>query len=102
MRLRIHRSDGKIGTYSQKDRTRAELLLKRLDPSKIFVSGPIVVGVLNPFSVIHPDEVCWVEIESDLDTIKTFPPEVDNVRKMAGCSFHSSPVRVRASFHNSH
>jgi hypothetical protein len=56
MRLRIHRSGGKIGTYRQDVASRAKMLLKRIDPRTLFSSGPIVIGVLNPFSVINPDE----------------------------------------------
>jgi len=84
MHLRIHRSDGKTGSYHQGVASRAALLLKRLDPQRIFNSGPIVIGVLNPFSVINADEVCWIEIETDLPVTYSLPEHIRTVRKLAG------------------
>ena len=84
MRLRIHRSDGKTGSYHQGVASRAKLLLTRLNPHRVFTSGPIVIGVLNPFSVLNPDEVCWIEIETDLPVTCILPEHVQSVRKLAG------------------
>ena len=84
MRLRIHRSDGKIGSYHQSVASRVSALLKRLDPQRIFTSGPIVIGVLNPFSVLNPDEVCCIEVETNLPVPLSMPKNIDQVRKLAG------------------
>lgn len=84
MRLRINRSDGKTGTYSQSIDRRAAMMVKRLDPRTLFSSGPIVIGELNPFSVLNPDEICWVEVETELETPK-FPMEnIERVRRLDG------------------
>ena len=71
MLLRIKRTDGKAGTYRQDIDRRSAVLLQRLDPNTIFRSGPIVIGTHNPFSVINPEEVCWVEVETTRETIKS-------------------------------
>ena len=84
MRIRIHRSDGRTGIYTQDAPDRAKVLLRRLAPEHIFSSGPIVIGVLNPFSVLNPDEICWIEIESDLPTPKALPADIDHIRKLSG------------------
>jgi hypothetical protein len=84
MRLRIHRSDGKIGSYHQGVARRAAALVKRLDPQRIFTSGPIVIGVLNPFSVINADEICCIEIETDLPVPLNLPDNIDQIRKLSG------------------
>ena len=84
MRISIHRSDGRTGIYSQDDPRRMQFLLKRLDPKRIFSSGPIVIGVHNPFNVLNPDEICWIEVESTLPMPKVFPDGVDQVRKLSG------------------
>ena len=83
MRLRIHRSDGKIGSYSQNVARRAAALIKRLDPQTIFTSGPIVIGVLNPFSVINADEICCIEVETDLPVPLHLPQNIDTVCKLS-------------------
>ena len=83
MRLRIHRSDGKIGTYRQDIASRAKMLLKRIDPRTLFSSGPIVIGVLNPFSVINSDEVCCIEVETDHALELLLPEHIDRVEKLA-------------------
>lgn len=83
MRLRVHRTDGKTGSYFQDDPRRAKVLATRFDPKTLFSSGPIVIGVLNPFSVLNPDEVCWVEVETDLPLTMTRPPGVEEIRKLA-------------------
>jgi hypothetical protein len=80
----MHRSDGKTASYHQGDVSQATLLLQRFDPQRIFTSGPIVIGVLTPFSVINADEVCWIEIETDLPVTYSLPEHVDTVRRLAG------------------
>jgi hypothetical protein len=84
LRLRVHRSDGKIGSYHQGVASRAAALVKRLDPQRIFSSGPIVIGVLNPFSVLNADEVCYLEVETDLPIPLSLPKNIDTVRKLSG------------------
>ena len=84
MRIRIHRSDGRTGTYTQDAPDRAAVLQKRLDPEHIFSSGPIVIGVHNPFSMLNPDEICWIEVETDLPLQKPLPADIDHVRKLSG------------------
>ena len=84
MRLRIHRTDGKTGSYSQDDERRASMLARRFDPETLFCSGPIVIGVSNPFSVLNPDEVCWVEVETELPTPQALPDSVEQVRRLSG------------------
>jgi len=85
MRLRICRTDGKTGNYVQNNPRRAQMLAGRLDPARIFCSGPIVIGVLNPFSILNQDEVCWVEVEAgDLKMANTLPPNVERIRRLSG------------------
>ena len=85
MRLSICRTDGKTGNYLQDNLRRAQMLSLRLDPQTIFCSGPIVIGVLNPFSILNPDEVCWVEVHStELEMKRSLPPSIEQVRKLAG------------------
>jgi hypothetical protein len=79
MRLRIHRTDGKTGTYVQDHPGRASTLVRRLDPATLFRSGAIVIGVLNPFSVLNPDEICWIEVESDELPAISLPRDIDSV-----------------------
>lgn len=84
MRILVHRADGKAGTYTQDMPRRAEILAKRLDPQHIFTSGPIVIGVHNPFSVLNPDEICWIEVESEIPVPYALPADVDRIRKLSG------------------
>jgi hypothetical protein len=82
MKLRVRRTDGKSGTYSQTDPRRANMLALRLDPAKLFVSGPIVIGVLNPFTLIHPDEVCWVAASGHPSLKVRYPAGVDRIDRL--------------------
>jgi len=82
LRIRVHRTDGKTGNYSQEDHRRAVLLAKRFDPAKLFRSGPIVIGVHNPFSIIHPDEICWIEVETDLVLPGAMPQNIERLRRI--------------------
>lgn len=83
MRLRIHRSDGRTGQYSQPDDRRAAVLARRFDPTRLFLSGPIVVGVHNPFTVLNADEVCWVEVSTDVPLRKGDMPGIEQLRRLA-------------------
>ncbi len=84
MRLRVHRTDGKTGRYSQKDPPRAAMLAKRFNPATLFSSGPIVIGMHNPFSIINADEICWIEVETDLILPKALPKNVDRLHRLSG------------------
>ncbi|MEQ1515592.1 MAG: hypothetical protein ABL931_03780 [Usitatibacteraceae bacterium] len=84
MHLRLHRADGKFGKYHQDDLRRAQVLARRFDPATLFCSGPVVIGMLNPFSVIHPDEICWVEVETELKLKLEYPQNVETIRKLSG------------------
>lgn len=83
MRLRIHRTDGRTGRYVQPDERRVGMLVKRFDPTRLFTSGPIVVGVLNPFTVLNADEVCWVEVSTDRPLSKGDMPGIEHLRRLA-------------------
>jgi len=84
MRLTIHRSDGKAGKYFQDDAGRAAILSRRLDPATLFTTGPIVIGVLNPFTILNADEVCWIEAEGEQVLLHALPEGVESLRRLAG------------------
>jgi hypothetical protein len=90
LHIRVHRCDGKTGNYSQDDHRRAVLLAKRFDPAKLFCSGPIVIGVQNPFSIIHPDEICWIEVETDLLLPKSVPKNIERLRRIGDVEEYKS------------
>ena len=85
MHVRIHRTDGKTGSYSQDDQARAEVLLTRLDPQRLFRSGPIVIGEHNPFSVLNPDHINWVEVQAPGPVLPVLrPPGIERIVKLDG------------------
>ena len=85
MQLTIRRTDGNVGKYVQDDLRRAHILMQRLNPAKLFNSGPIVIGVLSPFTILNPDEVCWVEVQtSELEMPQMLPANVERLRKLSG------------------
>lgn len=84
LRLRIQRSDGGTGRYIQDDAGRAAMVAQRLDPETMFRSGPIVIGALNPFTLLHPDQVCWIEVETAIALPRPLPPGVETLRRLPG------------------
>ena len=83
MRIRVNRSDGKTGVYSQQDPARAALLAQRFDPATLFCSGLIVIGMHNPFSIINTDEVCWIEVETALELPHILPRNIERLHRLA-------------------
>lgn len=84
MRLIVCRTDGRTGHYLQEDPRRAQMLVRRLNPETLFCSGPIVIGVLNPFSILRPEEVCWVEIKTSAHELALrHPSNIERVRRLA-------------------
>jgi hypothetical protein len=88
LRLGVQRADGIVGHYSQADARRAQFLLQRCDPRTMFRSGPIVIGVFNPFTVLNADEVCWISVETGADSglqpAQHLPEGIDHVRVLPG------------------
>ena len=88
LRLRVQRADGVVGSYSQSDPRRAQFLVQRCDPRTMFRSGPIVIGVFNPFTVLNADEVCWISVEpgadSGLQPAQFLHEGIDHVRMLPG------------------
>jgi hypothetical protein len=82
--IKIHRADGKVGTYSQPDAGAAERVLHRLAPDRIFASRSIAVGVKNPFNIINTEHVCWVELHTDRTVEYALPPGFERVSLLVG------------------
>lgn len=82
--LTVFRGDGRSGRYVQADPRRAAMLAHRLDPATLFASGPLVIGVLNPFTVLNADEVCWIEVQgaAGIALPEALPRGVDGIRKL--------------------
>lgn len=95
MRLRIHRSDGKTGSYHQDHEGRATMLTRRFDPRTLFRAGPIVVGVFNPFTLLNPDEVCWIEVDTDLPLPQLKQQGIDSIRRLDGREHYESLLAER-------
>jgi hypothetical protein len=38
----------------------------------------------NPFSIINADEICWIEVETDLILPKSLPKNVDRLHRLSG------------------
>lgn len=83
LNIRIHRADGKVGSYSQPSPGAAERVLHRLTAERIFASRSVAIGVSNPFNLINTEHVCWVEVETDLTMDCTLPPGFDHVTQLA-------------------
>lgn len=83
MRIRIVRTDGKTGTYTQGTERRAAMLVRRLDPRTLFRSGPVVIGELNPFTVLNPDEICWIEVETRQEAPGLPIDNIERLRRLA-------------------
>lgn len=83
MKIRITRTDGKCGSYTQGTERRAAMLIRRLDPKTLFCGAPVVIGEHNPFTIINPSEICWIEVETRLETLKFPMPHIDHVRRLA-------------------
>lgn len=97
MRIRIHRSDGKTGVYTQADPRRAEVLARRLAPERIFCSGPIVIGTQNPFSILNPDEICWIEVMGDHRPPVPRPAFIERVVQIPGRAEYESILATQWS-----
>ncbi len=83
MRIRIVRTDGKAGSYTQESDRRAAMLVRRLDPRTLFRSGPVVIGELNPFTVLNPDEICWIEVTTRQEMLRLPMNNIERLRRLA-------------------
>lgn len=83
MRIRIVRTDGKAGSYTQGTERRAAMLVRRLDPRTLFHSGPVVIGELNPFTVLNPDEICWIEVTLRQKMLMLPIDNIERLRRLA-------------------
>lgn len=84
MHLSIVRTDGNTGSYTQAMPRREAMLRRRLDPKTLFCSGPIVIGVLNPFTILNPDEICWIEVECEQEAVKLPMPHIERIHCLQG------------------
>ena len=82
--LRVYRSDGGVGTYTQTDPRKAMVLAGRLKPESVFKSGVIIIGTLNPLTLINPDNVAWIEAETALPLPQRHLAGVERVIKLPG------------------
>jgi hypothetical protein len=81
--LRVFRSDGGVGSYTQTDPRKAVVLVGRLKPESVFNSGVIIIGTLNPLTLINPDNVAWIEAETAIPLPQWPVAGVERVVKLA-------------------
>lgn len=82
LRLRIWKTDGRVGNYTQAMPNKAAVLVKRLNPQTIFTASVLVIGTLNPITLISSSEVAWIEVESSLPCPRRPLPGVDECTKI--------------------
>jgi hypothetical protein len=84
LQLRICRTDGGIGRYSQFDPRKAAVLVGRFSANTMFSSGIIVVGTSNPMTLIKADEVAWIAVKTALHCPQFKFPDIDRCEMLAG------------------
>jgi len=84
VRLRVCRTDGGIGRYSQTDPRRAAMLVQRLASETIFSSGVISIGTHNPMTLLRADDVAWIEVKTALPCPQTAIPDIESAEMLAG------------------
>ena len=82
LRLRVWKTDGRVGKYTQASPNKAEMLVKRLCPDTLFKSGVLVIGTLNPITLLTASEVAWIEVETKLACPQHPMPGVDGATKI--------------------
>lgn len=58
------------------------MMTKRLDPDTLFNSGPIVIGVHNPLTILNADDVCWVEVRTSLALRRNAMTGIEQLRRL--------------------
>ena len=82
LRLSIWKTDGRVGSYTQANANKAGMLVRRLQPDTLFSSGVLVIGTLNPMTLINTSEVAWIEVETNLPCAQRAVPGVDETTKI--------------------
>ena len=84
LQLRIGRTDGGTGRYSQSDPRKAAVLLSRFAATTMFSSGVIVIGTSNPMTLIKADEVAWIAVKTALPCPQISFPDIEQCEMLAG------------------
>ena len=66
LRLSIWKTDGRVGNYTQANANKSGILVRRLQPDSLFSSGVLIIGTLNPMTLINTNEVAWIEVATNL------------------------------------
>lgn len=82
LRLRVWKTDGRVGSYTQAQPNKAATLVGRLRAETLFRSGVLVVGTLNPITLINTSEVAWIEVETSLPCPQHRLPGIEEATKI--------------------
>lgn len=84
VQLRVCRTDGGTGRYSQADPRKAAVLIKRFASTTMFSSGVMVIGTSNPMTMIKADEVAWITVKTAQPCPQFRFPDIDRCEMLAG------------------
>ena len=82
LHLSVWKTDGRVGNYTQVNADKAGTLVRRLQPDSLFSSGVLVIGTLNPMTLINTSEVAWIEVATKLPCPQHAMPGVEETTKI--------------------
>lgn len=84
VQLRVCRTDGGIGRYTQNDPRKAAVLMQRFVPKTMFTADVIVIGTQNPMTLIRAEEVAWITVKTALPCPQFQFPDIERSEMLSG------------------
>lgn len=82
IKLVVLKNNGLQAGYQQSTASIAREVAKKLVPRSLFSQGPLILGNGNPYTLINPQQVACIEVETRLPLQELLPPGIKTVTQI--------------------
>lgn len=82
VKIVILKTNGLQGSYQQVTSKLANEAISKLNPRTLFTRGALILGTGNPFTLLNPNHIACIEVETGLPLQDIQPPGVISARQV--------------------
>ena len=80
IKITVLKTNGQQGTYQQVTSALALEVVKKLNPRTLFTRGSLILGNGNPFSILNPNHIASIEVDTGLPLLNILPPGITTAK----------------------
>lgn len=83
MQIILQHTDGRQTSFQQSTSRLEREIVSKIVPRSLFTRGPLIIGNGNPFTVVHPDRIACMQVDTTLAAKVFYPPGISAAHQIA-------------------